>query len=300
MSKPTLFRRLDVHTLPELEDALCGHSEELEGIGFQAFDTMTRGPDGEELADNQLIARFTFNPELPSSEVIESSILSFVQELGFDTPKFIWSTFGNEDWNAKFKERWQALEVAPRVWVAPTWKRDAFQKDNAEHVIWIDPGMAFGTGDHPTTRLCAQMMVKHTSALQNASVADIGCGTGILALLAESMGAQSVDGLDNDPDAIRIAIENAKDNLSQRSFYTVDWDALRKPTYDVTIANIIAPVLRELAPQILKRSAKPNNRIILSGIINHEADETLHEYVNAGRQLIDHLNEGDWNAYVLA
>lgn len=179
---------------------------------------------------------------------------------------------GDTDWRDSYKLHFHAWHFGRLHWV-PVWERDTFVLPPGDAVLWLDPGLAFGTGNHETTRLCVERLV--TLAEERGShgrVVDAGCGSGILALSASLLGFQDVSGFDNDPEAVRISGENAALNgLEGRvSFRTGDLvTGLAGVQAGVLLANIQADVLMRFARELVDAVA-PGGTLVLSGILAHE------------------------------
>jgi len=175
-----------------------------------------------------------------------------------------------EDWVAKSKEQFAPIRVSPRLWVVPTWHA---APDPRAINLFLDPGRAFGTGSHPTTRLCLQWLERVISG--GESVLDYGCGSGILAIAAVKLGARRAAGVDIDPDAISVARENARRNGVVCEFFDG-----REPlaiTANVVVANILARPLKLLAP-LLASLCVPGGRVALSGILPAQVEEIMKHY----------------------
>jgi len=180
----------------------------------------------------------------------------------------------DQDWRDSYKAHFKASRFGRLHWV-PVWERAQFQLPPGEAVIWLDPGLAFGTGNHETTRLCAERLVLLSEQRGMAGrVIDAGCGSGILALSAVRLGFSDVSGFDNDPEAVRVSEENAAMNeLTGRvHFYTAELAAgLPAESADIVLANILADVLIRFAP-LLIGAMKPNGVLVMSGILAGEID----------------------------
>jgi ribosomal protein L11 methyltransferase len=179
------------------------------------------------------------------------------------------------DWKNSYREHFKAWTFGRLHWV-PVWERDAFERPKGHAVLWLDPGMAFGTGNHETTRLCIERLVEFESDLQggaaNLSVVDAGCGSGILALSACLLGARDVSGFDNDPEAIRISLENASLNgLASRVRFSVAAldEALEGASANIVLANIQSDTLA-LNAAALARAVAPGGLLAMSGILASE------------------------------
>jgi len=178
------------------------------------------------------------------------------------------------DWSTAWRARIRSTRVG-RLWVGPPW--EAAPAGTVS--LTIEPKMAFGTGDHPTTALCLAAVEAFCSAHPGASVLDVGTGTGVLALMARKLGAVRVVGVDNDPMSVTLAQENAALNgidgveLSGASLDAVDGQ------FDLVLANILANTLVELAPSLVQHTRV---RLVLAGVLIHQEDEVREAFERAG------------------
>jgi ribosomal protein L11 methyltransferase len=178
------------------------------------------------------------------------------------------------DWSTAWRARIRSTRVG-RLWVGPPWETAPAGTVS----VTIEPKMAFGTGDHPTTALCLAAVEAFCSAHPGASVLDVGTGTGVLALMARKLGAIRVVGVDNDPMSVTLAQENAALNgiggveLSGASLDAVDGQ------FDLVLANILANTLVELAPALVKHTRV---RLVLAGVLIHQEDEVREAFERAG------------------
>ncbi|KUM04636.1 50S ribosomal protein L11 methyltransferase [Chromobacterium subtsugae] len=170
-----------------------------------------------------------------------------------------------QDWVRLTQSQFEPIRISDRLWITPTW-HDAPAPDAVN--LQLDPGLAFGTGSHPTTRLCLQWLDKQLQG--NESVLDYGCGSGILAIAALKLGAASAVGIDIDAQAVRSSADNAAQNGVKADFFLPD--ANPQAQYDVVLANILANPLRMLG-ELLSSHVKTGGRIVLSGILAEQADE---------------------------
>ena len=186
----------------------------------------------------------------------------------------------DSDWKNSYREHFKAWTFGRLHWV-PEWERASFRLPPGHLALWLDPGMAFGTGNHETTRLCVERLVEFEAALgagpapaSALRMADAGCGSGILALSAALMGFGAVSGFDVDPEAVRVSIENADLNgLSGRVRFAVAGlaEGLAGAPADLLTANIQADVLIRHARE-LAGAVAPGGLLVLSGILSAEAD----------------------------
>jgi ribosomal protein L11 methyltransferase len=186
---------------------------------------------------------------------------------------------GDQDWRDSYKAHFKASQFGRLHWV-PVWERETFQPAAGEVVIWLDPGLAFGTGNHETTRLCCERLVvlaeQAGARVSELRVIDAGCGSGILALSAAKLGFGRIAGFDNDPEAVRVSEENAAMNALTGAvdFFTGDLVSglAEGRQAEVVLANIQADVLMRFVNELVG-SVAPNGALILSGILAIELDK---------------------------
>jgi len=189
----------------------------------------------------------------------------------------------DQDWVRLTQAQFGPVEITPAFWIVPTWHSPPAQ---AERVIRLDPGMAFGTGTHPTTRMCLRWIARHS--VQQLAVLDYGCGSGILAIAAALHGASRVDALDIDPAAIEATSLNARANgVSVCAGLLAPVDV----QYDLVLANILATPLKVLAPLLWAR-VRVRGHLVLAGILERQADELIQAYAPYGRLQVAGLQEG--------
>jgi len=192
------------------------------------------------------------------------------QVVGKPVPSYRHSVVADRDWVRITQAQFHPIRIADGFWVVPSWCRvPELQAIN----LRLDPGLAFGTGSHPTTRLCLEWLLAHVTG--GESVLDYGCGSGILAIAAGKLGASRVIGTDVDSQAIAASIDNARSNDVAASFVLAS--ALPAETFDLVIANILANPLVELAP-ILRARVRAAGRIALAGLLHAQADAVAAAY----------------------
>jgi ribosomal protein L11 methyltransferase len=187
-----------------------------------------------------------------------------------NVPAYTVEAVAEQDWVRQTQAQFDPIPISPRLWIVPTWHESP---DPSAINIILDPGLAFGTGSHPTTRLCLQWLDHNLRG--GETVLDYGCGSGILAIAAMKLGAADVVGVDIDPQAIQASEYNASQNQVAARFLSPD-HALSKQV-DVVIANILTNPLKILAP-MLAAAGLPDSRIVLSGILAHQAQDVLSVY----------------------
>ncbi len=195
-------------------------------------------------------------------------------ELDIGTLQYTTRTVAEQDWVRLTQSQFDPIHIGKNIWVVPSWHA---APDPHALVLELDPGLAFGTGSHPTTRLCMEWLEAHPP--QQLSVLDYGCGSGILAMVAKKLGAAHVIGVDIDPQAIESARYN-----SERNHCNIDYDlpetfaaATNAATFDVVVANILSSPLKLMAPMLSNR-VTPGGSLILSGVLARQADEVAAAY----------------------
>jgi ribosomal protein L11 methyltransferase len=198
------------------------------------------------------------------------------------------------DWAAAWKAFFPVLRVGRRLVIRPTWRRHRARREDV--VIALDPGMAFGTGLHPTTRLCLASLepLAADGRLAGARVLDVGCGSGILAIAAVRLGAASALGVDTDPIAVDATLANARRNrLGSRVRAREGSIPTGEPAFDVVLANLIAGVLVPLAAG-LRSELRPGGSLVASGIFVDREAEVRAAFEAAGLVVTERTAEGDW------
>ncbi|MGV8898443.1 MAG: 50S ribosomal protein L11 methyltransferase [Burkholderiaceae bacterium] len=180
----------------------------------------------------------------------------------------------DQDWVRLTQSQFEPIHIGKNIWVVPSWHT---APDPNGLILELDPGLAFGTGSHPTTRLCMEWLEAH--APQGLSVLDYGCGSGILAMVAHKLGSASVIGVDIDPQAIESATANSTRNNCVIDYYLPDafGKAAGGQTFDIVVANILSGPLVLMAPMLAARVAA-GGALVLSGILAAQAEEVAAAY----------------------
>jgi ribosomal protein L11 methyltransferase len=190
------------------------------------------------------------------------------------------------DWSTAWRSRIRSTRVG-RLWVGPPWE----SPPGGTVALTIEPKMAFGTGDHPTTALCLAAVEAFCTAHPGASVLDVGTGTGVLALMARKLGAGRVVGVDSDPMSVSLARENAALNgIEGVELSGATLEAVQGP-FDLVLANILANTLVELAPALVRHT---RGRLVLAGVLVHQEDEVREAFERAGAVPGGGDRIGDW------
>lgn len=206
----------------------------------------------------------------PDDAPAETLAREACESVGLAAPAMTVESVDDEDWVRLTQSQFAPIRISDRLWIVPTWCEPP---EPGAIVLRLDPGLAFGTGSHPTTRLCLGWLDRHLTA--GATVIDYGCGSGILAVAAAQLGAGRVVGIDIDPQAVTASRDNALANGVTAEFH--DARPMAPPPADIVLANILANPLRVLAP-LLIGLVKPGGHIVLSGILEGQADAVMEAY----------------------
>ena len=208
--------------------------------------------------------------------------------------EFSYAEKENEDWSKKWKEKWDVTHVSDRITIVPAWIEYTPQCSD-EVIIKLEPGCAFGTGTHSTTQLCMKAIEKYMP--KNADTADIGMGSGILAICAKKFGAKSVYGCDNDETVIDVAKENAFKNNTKCEFELNTADKINKH-FDFVLANILHNVLAEIMGD-LKAIMKDGAYMVLSGILDEKKPVVIDAIKKHNLELVEEMHQNQWVALVV-
>ncbi len=263
-------------------------SDVLSGILFQAGCTGI-----EELSDEEWRVYFPGNWQPQDLQQFLAAVKALHPT--FDEQQVVLERIPRQDWNREWRKYFKPIEAGEGIWVRPPW--EALPPQAAGLEIIIDPQMGFGTGHHETTRLMMKAMQK--TVMKNASVLDLGTGSGILAILAEKMGAHPVMGVDIDPDAIDNARHNQMLNHTEHiEFLVGDISVVGERTFSLVLANIRFDVLLDLALPV-SHALTDNGRLILSGILSDDVNRLSYIYKHAGFVLQERLIMHEWAALIL-
>ena len=204
----------------------------------------------------------------------------------------------DQDWAEAWKVHYRPIQVGQRLLVLPAWMNNPQPERIA---LRLDPGMAFGTGTHPTTRLSLEAIERHLQS--GSTVLDMGTGSGILAIAAAKLGAARVLGLDTDPLAVEAATANSVHNQMD-SIITIKQGSLEachpETTFDLTVANILTKILLDLLDVGLANLVSDQGMLILSGILDHQAASVVDGCQSQGLALVEELALDDWRALVFS
>jgi len=221
--------------------------------------------------DHSRVVALTDEVDDQATIVAEAARIIGLEQL----PDFSVRSVADADWVRLTQSQFAPIHIGKNIWVVPSWHE---APDPNGLILEVDPGLAFGTGSHPTTRLCMEWLEAHPAP--GKSVLDYGCGSGILAMVARKLGAQDVAGVDIDPQAIESARLNAERNGCAIDFYVPDdfGASDRKDSrFDIVVANILSSPLKLMAPMLSGRVAEGGS-LILSGVLARQAEEVAAAY----------------------
>jgi len=281
-------------------DSLAAFLVELTGNGVSIENLHLDTFSLDSLEDAPVKQVKGYIPLDPSLEETRSRVERFLAEHGPSFAGYVYvppvvSTIRNEDWANNWKAYFKPVRIGERLVIKPTWEE--FTPAEGDLVIQIDPGMAFGTGAHPTTRMCLESLeriwLQHGRGILPQPVLDVGVGSGVLSIAAALMGAQRVVAVDIDPEAVRVTEENvALNGVSDRiAASTTDLGHLGE-TFGVVLANILAEELVRLSGQLIATLA-PGGWLILSGILTEKAPMVCEAF--ASLTLVEHPTELEWS-----
>ena len=218
-------------------------------------------------------------------------------------PTPVYKQIADQNWMEAWKAHYKPILIGQRLLILPAWLESPEPK---RIPIKIDPGMAFGTGTHPTTQLCLELMEVSTDHRPLTTVIDVGCGSGILSIAALKLGASKVLGVDIDIESVKNSRENADTNgvgeellLGQGSVTEVLSGSFQFKSAPLVVANILGPILIRLFDAGLADLVEPNGEIILSGILDHQAESVIAAGEAKGLKRNDQRQIGDWVAISL-
>lgn len=238
-----------------------------------------------------------FLEEPSQAEDVRRSLREAGALVGLDLSPTV-GTLARCDWAESWKRFFHVERISDRVVVRPSWEEYAAQP--GECVIQLDPGLSFGTGKHATTQACLRFLDRLAAEDGKRAVLDMGCGSGILAVGAKLLGFVDVRGFDNDPDCVRISRENAAANGVSIPFSLDDLSHPHAAT-DIAVANILAPVLIDYAPQVAASVAPgPRSRLVLSGILDEQYTAVRDAYRAQGLTEVGTILVENWRSGLFA
>jgi len=292
---------ITILTPPELTEALSNFLEEM-GTGGVFQDVPVQDSfDGATVSAQEKIKSY-----LPWSRTVKKQkdhITAYIDSLSslfpkLEKPRLSTKTITDPDWGEQWKKYFKPLRVSANIIIKPTWER--YSPTGSDIVVDIDPGMAFGTGQHSSTGMCIMaiedLLLKDGSR-EERTVLDVGTGTGILAICSAKLGARAVTGIDIDPKAVEIAGKNIILNGVEDRVEIINRDiTLCRGSFDLIVANLISGVLIQLHEHLISLT-KPGGYIIASGITEHDAKDVERIFCNGDVTLHNTQIEKEWVCY---
>ena len=242
--------------------------------------------------EDAVIGYFPCDDQLEKRQKFVEQHLSQLEKTKGIKYKIVYSDINEEDWTQTWKTYFQPEKITENIVVKPTWRE--YIREHDEIVLEIDPGMAFGTGTHPTTCMCIRMIEKYLK--RNSAFLDIGTGSGILMIAAAKLGAIKVWGTDNDPVAVDIACKNLIQNrISESSFNILDADLVDQITeqFDLVAANLTTKTILILLENV-KRVLAQDGILVCSGILETDKDDVLKKMQDLDFERVDILTKDEW------
>ena len=287
-----MWWRLTMACPPELEESLVWKLTDL-GLHRHAVQHAPETPDQKQLL------LWLPQPEWPEAErqQLLASLAPLAEPFGLELPQGHWDDVADEDWSLSWKQHWQPDPVGTGLLILPAWL-EVPPEHGDRLVIRMDPGSAFGTGSHPTTRLCLEALEQAPPV--DALVADLGCGSGVLGLAALGLGATAVVAADTDSLAVRATGDNRELNGRPADLLKVSLGSVEALQHllegrraDLLLCNILAPVIEALAPG-LEALVAPEGRALLSGLLVDQAPRLEQVLGDLGWRVSARGSQGRW------
>jgi ribosomal protein L11 methyltransferase len=263
-------------------------------LGYEAIEP---DPDGEGKPRGPLTVRayLRWDSELPAHRASLEEALWHLGRIS-PIPEPLFREVAETDWSLEWKKNYRPIRIGTHLVIVPSWVD--WQTAPGDVILRLDPGMAFGTGMHPTTQLCLEFLEERT--VPGAEFIDLGCGSGILAIAALRLGAGRASGWDTDPEAVRAARENAGIN-GVEPLFEVRLGSLQdllheKRNAPVVAANILAGVLQSMLRASLAQTVRPGGCMILSGILRDQSSTVETAIAESGLHLVEKKTREDWVA----
>lgn len=281
--------RISVHTSPEAEDVVSAAMTDL----FHTPASVYADVETSQTVASVYVAR------VPAKAIkLLRQQMSLIAKSGLDAGPGTISTrrVRREDWAESWKRHFKPLEISPRLLVKPSWSTRKAKRGQA--VVTLDPGLSFGTGQHPTTAFCLEQLAERRRDDRKQSMLDVGCGSGILAIAAVKLGYHPVEAFDFDPDAVRVARENAAQNsvilrIARRDLTKLPVENTRR--FDIVCANLTYDLLISQRDKLLGRLAD-DGVIVLAGILNEQFPAVEKAFAKASLKHVSHRSIGEWRS----
>jgi ribosomal protein L11 methyltransferase len=296
--KSTTLWQISVTTAREAEEATAALLERLFGQPASIY-----SPDGQATSVATVYASQKPDQVQSKREALAAG-LTFLADCGLNLgpTKSVIRKVPREDWASSWKKYFKTIEIGSALLIKPSWSKRRARP--GQSVVTLDPGLSFGTGQHPTTHFCLRQLVQTRKPGRAQSFLDIGSGSGILAIAAAKLGYRPVHGFDNDAVAVRVAKANARKNriLDKVQFTRRDLTQTgptSRIAYDLICANLVHDVLISEAERIASRLAR-SGKLVLAGLLTSQFADAAEAYARLGFELETARTEGEWRSGAFA
>jgi ribosomal protein L11 methyltransferase len=281
-------QQLTIDVPEQLKDVVIGELSELGADGIW---------ESGEPAPSVTRLEIYFNSPVLLEEV-DVRIRPVFERANLEPPRIVIGTVADRDWLGEWKKSYVSFPIAHRFYIIPSWSESTSPPDRMP--IRIDPGQAFGTGTHETTQLTLECLEDRAGKVPALGlIADLGTGSGILAIAARLLGSKQVIGCDNDPDSTRVAVENIERNTDHFiPVFCGSIDAVRSESVDLLLCNLTADVIAALFSEI-QRAVKTGGAVIFSGILVEQRTQIRNIVTRSGWAIEDDRTRGEWIALVV-
>ncbi len=305
------WNKIVIEVDSRMTEAVAAYLVDLSGSGIEISPSKEdrRNDKDSDITFEKITAYIPIGPTESDKRAVSNKINELRQFLAnlslifpeCSSPSFNTEIIGEEDWGKVWKSFFTSFQITPKLTIKPSWEeaKGQSQEESGEHVIEMDPGLAFGTGHHASTRLALllleQLLQNNKGKLIN--ILDVGTGSGILAMGCALFGAKDVLAIDNDPDAVETAKGNIIRNRLEHTVTVSGQDvASIRSSFDLLVANIIHDTLAEMA-KLLTGLLAPKGHLVLSGILKGDQENSIREiYTRQGLNFIKTLTEDEWVA----
>lgn len=300
MARPELkiesLWKITVETTPEAEEAVAALLERLYGQKASVY-----SPEESKTSFVTIFTPKTADQKTFKREALDAG-LNFVADCGLHLgpANITVDRVPRQDWSESWKKHFKTIEVGNELLIRPSWSKQKVKKGQA--LVVLDPGLSFGTGQHPTTAYCLEQIVRHRPANGPKAFLDVGTGSGILAIAAAKLGYAPVHAFDNDPQAVQYAKANARRNRVEKKVQLECKDLTEQSgpgEYDLICANLISNLLIAEAARI-QAQMKPDGVLVLAGILAQEFSTVQKAFSELNLVLTDGRTEGEWRSGTFA
>jgi len=274
--------------------------EGAEGVEIQSRDIVPPGIDPKDVEPEEARMLAAYNGSISDAalmELVQSATQPYEEHIRWRLRRR-----EDDDWQQSWKVFFRPQQIGENLYVIPEWEKDHFDVPTGGMPIFIEPGMAFGTGNHATTSLCLRLIEEQLQQSSPQNFLDVGCGSGILSIAAARMGITDITAIDIDPESISATQENAaRNNVTDHIQVSTTPISDIADEFDWVVANILAHILVSMAPHLIRKLG-PHSTLLLSGVLREQRNEILETFLDTGRtigveiEIITELYQDDWAA----